>query len=99
MASAYVAENSDHLLSGLIVAGCRNNGGRPLSCKENLEEVDIPVLDIWGGKNDKDAIAAYYREELASEKYQQMKVSGVNHSFDDYEGEFVSSVVSWLKKQ
>lgn len=99
MASAFVSENPDQPIAGLIVAGCRNNGGYPLSCKENLQNIDIPVLDIWGGNNKKDSDAANDREELVSERYKQIEISGANHKFEGYESEFVSAVINWLKAQ
>lgn len=99
MASAFVSENPGQIKTGLIVAGCRNNGEEPLSCKENLQSVNIPVLDIWGGNNAKDSDAASDREEMVSKNYQQVEVSGANHKFEGYESMFVSSVVNWLKSQ
>ena len=99
MASAFVSENPEQILSGLIIAGCRNNGGYPLSCEENIQNVDIPVLDIWGGDNSKDSDAASDREGLASASYEQKEVPGANHKFEGYESEFVSSVVIWLKQR
>ena len=99
MASAFISENPDQHISGLIVAGCRNNGSYPLACNENLENVDIPVLDIWGGDNGKDSNSAHDRGELISENYKQLEIPGANHKFDDYESELVASVVNWLKGQ
>lgn len=99
MASSYVAENQNHGLSGLIVAGCRNNGGKPLSCIENLESINIPVLDIWGGDNNKDSNSASYREALRSKSYTQAEITGANHKFEDYDDELVTTVSLWLEKQ
>lgn len=99
MASAFVSENSNHGLAGLIVAGCRNNGGYPLSCDENLQGVNLPVLDIWGGDNGKDSRAASERSGMVSDTYAQVEISGANHKFEGYEDELVDSVVSWLKSQ
>ena len=53
MASAFMAENVNAPIKGLIIAGCRNNGDYPLSCSETIKEVKIKVLDIWGGANGK----------------------------------------------
>lgn len=97
--SSFISENPDQSVSGLIVVGCRNNGGYPLSCEENLQDVDIPVLDIWGGNNEKDSNAASDRSGLVSEAYKQVEVSGANHKFEGYESELVSSTVDWLKAQ
>ena len=99
MASAFVSETSDELISGLIVVGCRNNGGELLSCRENLKNINIQVLDIWGGKNAKDTKAAEERKELVSEKYKQVSISGANHKFDGYEKKLVFAVAIWLKSQ
>lgn len=99
MASSFVSENPKHSISGLIVAGCRNNGGYPLSCEENLQDVNIRVLDIWGGNNGKDSDAASDRSNLVSGIYTQIEISGANHKFDGYERELVSSTVDWLKAQ
>lgn len=54
MVSAFVFSNPGEPISGLVVVGCRNNGGFPLSCGNNLAGVDIPVLDIWGEEDDMD---------------------------------------------
>ena len=99
MASAFVSENPDQPISGLVIVGCRNNGGYPLSCEENLQNVDIPVLDVWGGNNDKDSDAASDREGFISEHYQQAVISGANHKLDGYDNDLVSSVTRWLQMQ
>ena len=99
MASAFVSENPDIGLKGLIVVGCRNNGSEPLSCMQNLQNVNIPVLDIWGGKNSKDSDAASDRESLVSNTFTQVEIPGANHKFDDYDDELISAVVSWLQAQ
>lgn len=99
MASAFVSGTPDHGLAGLIVAGCRNNGGQPLSCDQNLRTIDLPVLDIWGGKNGKDSRAAAERRGMLSGSYRQEEIVGANHKFERYEDELVDTVVVWLEKQ
>ena len=97
MASAFVADNPTQPLSGLIVAGCRNNGGTPLSCIKSLQKVEIAVLDIWGGDNLKDSKSAAKRSDMVSDKYTQVSIDDGNHKFEGYESEFVQAVVDWLK--
>ena len=99
MASAFVSKNNNHGLEGLVVAGCRNNGGYPLSCNQNLQGVNIPVLDIWGGNNDKDSRSASERSEMVSETYTQVEITGANHKFEGDEDKRVDAVASWLKSQ
>jgi hypothetical protein len=99
MASAYVAGYPGSGLAGLIVAGCRNNGGVPLSCKQNLEGVGLPVLDVWGDKNDKDSRAAWDRRSMKSETYEQIAIAGANHKFEGEESALVRVVTQWLEEQ
>jgi dienelactone hydrolase len=99
MASSFVAEKPTQAINGLILAGCRNSGGPPLDCEENVTDIKIPILDIWGGDNEKDSDAATDREALVSDIYQQVSISDGNHKFDGVEDEFVSAVVKWLKSQ
>ena len=99
MASAFLLENPDQPIKGLIIAGCRNNGGPPLNCKKNVKKLKLPILDIWGGSDEKDSKAAKKRESLQSDTYTQVEISGTNHKFDGYENLFVYAVSSWLEKQ
>lgn len=99
MASAFVSDNPDQPIAGLIVAGCRNNGEPPLSCLPSLQKINIPVLDIWGGGNGKDSNAALEREGLVSSSYKQVEIPDANHRFDGSEPALVSAVVTWLKSQ
>ncbi len=99
MSSSFMAEYPNSGLSGLIVAGCRNNGGSPLACDENLENVKGPVLDIWGGGNGKDSKAAAQRTGMVSDVYTQVEIYDANHKFEGYEDDLVSAVVKWLKEQ
>lgn len=99
MASAFVADNPGAPIAGLIVAGCRNSGPRPLDCRQNLRKVRIPVLDIWGGDSWKDNDSAIERKGMISDRYSQQKIAGGDHRFKHKEGEFVSAVVDWLKSQ
>ena len=99
MASAFIAEYPKTPIAGLIVAGCRNNGGEPLACDHNLQMIDIPVLDIWGAANRKDRTAAAQRTYLKSPQYRQVAIDGANHTFEGKETEFTSAVVEWLREQ
>ena len=99
MSSAFVSENPEQQVSGLILAGCRNNGGYPFSCNENLQNINIPILDIWGGDNEKDSDSALERQKMVSYTYKQVEISGANHKFKGYETELVDAVVKWLEAQ
>jgi len=98
MASAFVFEHPNNRLSDLIVAGCRSNGGIPLTCDENLKGVTLPVLDIWGNQNRKDATKSL-RKEMISNTYTQVEIDVANHKFEGYEDRLVAAVKKWLKNQ
>lgn len=99
MVSHYAAEQNSPLVKGFIVTGCRNNGGNPLSCKDNFKTVTLPVLDIWGTSNHKDQKAGTERANLISEHYQQQPIDDAQHSFPDHEAQLQTLVIDWLKTQ
>jgi len=99
MASAFIANTANHGISGLIIVGCRNNGPNPLACDENMNNVSIPVLDLWGDASNKDVVAAGDRSNLVNKKYQQLAIPGANHKLEEHDDELVDAVITWLKQQ
>lgn len=99
MATAYLANNDKHGISGYIGIGMRNaKFGGPMDSASNLEEIDIPVIDIYGdGGDGKDAKHAARREELVSDTYKQVFIPDAEHRFSGHEDEMVKAVVDWLK--
>jgi len=99
MASSFKPEAHNTQINGLIIAGCRNNGGEPLSCIANVKNRALPILDIWGEGDVKDDQSASERKTLQSPHYQQVQISGANHKFDGYDFELNGAVIQWLKAQ
>ena len=100
MTTAYLANTENHGIHGFIGVGIRNGGGDPLDSASNLESVNIPVVDIYGdGGDGRDANHAERREELASDTYKMVFISGAGHRFSDHENEMIKAVVDWLKEQ
>lgn len=99
MASAFMVEHPDAPIKGLILIGCRNNGGYPLSCYRTVKNVEVPVLDVWGNASEKDKQAGAERTELVSDRYQQVVVEKANHTFDGWEDELLEAVFEWLEAQ
>jgi len=98
MASAYIASTSDHGISGFIGLGMRNNGNPPLDARENLRDVDLPVLDIYGdGGNLKDYYHANDRTSLVSTNYKQLLIKNADHKFTQHQQEMIKSVINWLQ--
>lgn len=100
MTTAYLANTENHGIHGFIGVGIRNGGGEPLDSASNLESISIPVVDIYGdGGDGKDANHAERREDLVSETYKMVFISGAKHRFSEHENEMVKAVVDWLKQQ
>ncbi len=99
MAAAYLAAHPEAPVDGLVVIGCRNNGGAPLDCRQSLETVERPVLDLWGGADTKDKRAGRQRRHLRSDRYTQMEIAGASHRFEGHEQALTTAVVEWLKKR
>lgn len=97
MAAAYVANKNNPAINGLVIIGCRNNGGDPLDCAENVSSIKIPVLDLWGNGSRKDERAGEERESFKSATYSQVVIDGATHKFEGYEDELVDAVIKWLK--
>ena len=98
MVSAFLSTQSPQPIQGLIIVGCRNNGGTPFNCLENVEGLSLPILDIWGGASGKDANAASARESLKSASFTQIEIEGADHKLKGYDDEFTAAVIGWLKK-
>jgi pimeloyl-ACP methyl ester carboxylesterase len=99
MASAYLNEQQNSSISGLVVLGCRNNGDNRLDCQHNLQNLELPVLDLWGDGSEKDVKSARQRALLQSNRYQQVAIPGANHRFSGHEAELLSAVSAWIKTQ
>jgi hypothetical protein len=96
MSAAFVADNKEVDIHGLIVAGIRNNGGWPLDGEASLRKVTIPVLDIYGADNFNDVNAANERGYLVSGIYSQVSIPGGGHRFEGVEAAFTREVIVWL---
>lgn len=97
MSSAFLADNPDAPVRGLIVAGIRHDGGMPMNGRLNLERVALPVLDIWGDDGGVDGRYAAERRDLVSETYTQVPIPEANHSFERHETVFAERVIDWLR--
>lgn len=98
MSSSFLSEIGSPDIKGFVIIGCRNNGGDPFSCVNNVDNIqDIPILDIWGAKNKRDRKSAQSREYLLSDNYKQVSINGANHKLDGHDDELKKVVIDWLK--
>jgi len=98
MASAFLYKHNDSSIKGLILANCRNDGGGVLSCARSVQNLDLPILDIWGGQNKEDTKAALERESYISPTYTQIELERANHRFDGYTNQLNGVILQWLER-
>jgi pimeloyl-ACP methyl ester carboxylesterase len=97
MTSSFLSEFDNLPIKGFIAVGCRNNGGYPFSCIDNVKNIkNIPILDIWGGDNKKDNKSAHQRSYLVSDTYTQVSIYGANHKLDGYDDELKDAIIHWI---
>jgi len=99
MTSSFLSEFENPPIKGFIVVGCRNNGGYPFSCIDNVGDIkNIPILDIWGESSRADKESASERKYLISNNYKQVSIKDANHRLDGYDEELQDTVINWLNK-
>lgn len=102
MATSYLAKKPDAGIAGFIGVGIRTYGEGDLNTTENLRQIDIPVVDIFGdGGDGKDADHAQEHEVYVGQNYEQILIPGADHQFTEskHEQQMVAAVVGWIKKQ
>ena len=95
MSAYYASRNPD--IAGVVIIGCRNNGGYPLDCSSTIKHSKVPVLDIHGTGSHRDAHAAQNRSRYVGSDYRQIAINGADHKFTGYDQELIQVVVEWLQ--
>lgn len=75
----------------------------PLKLLEVIEEVEIPILDIYGSRDFKEVIDQAADRRLAGRKgenpwYQQIEIEGADHHFSGLDTVLNKRISGWLKK-
>ena len=66
-----------------------------------IEKIKIPMFDIYGSLDFKEAIESAPDRRLASKKsgddlYMQIEIKGADHSFNNMEKELVKQIIKWI---
>ncbi len=99
MTSAYLVSHPKSKIAGYIAVGCRGNESKLISCNDNMKNIQIPVLDLWGDGNEDDKKYAATRSSLQSKNYTQHPFPNANHVLDGVDGFLVEEVESWLEER
>ncbi|NKB35944.1 MAG: DUF3530 family protein [Gammaproteobacteria bacterium] len=75
-----------------------------LKLLKTLEELDLPVLDIYGSRDMLEVRNAVHDRRLASRKgnnsaYQQMTIEGADHYYTGVDEVLIKRIQGWLQKQ
>ncbi|MEJ2467790.1 MAG: DUF3530 family protein [Campylobacterales bacterium] len=99
MTSGYLVSHPKAPIAGYIAVGCRGNESRVISCNDNMPQIKVRVLDVWGRANEADERFAKTRAKLVGPEYEQYGIDGANHVLDGAEGFFVDAVETWLEEE
>lgn len=101
MASAFLAKYPEAGIDGFVAVGLRNGGNYPLNPMDHLQEIKIPILDVYSDATQRDTNDAAMRKKFESRRYEQIKFKGADYDFSqrDQLGEMLFFVRIWLDKQ
>jgi dienelactone hydrolase len=99
MTTAYLAATEVPSVSGYIGIGVLEGGGELLDANLNIRKLKVPILDLYADSTPLDLKSAEARRPLVGPNFQQVRITGANHSFKDHEASLAREVVAWLKSQ
>ncbi len=104
MASYYLAR-SEHNIQALVAIGMSAQHSQPdINSAASLKLIDIPVLDIYGGRDFPSVLQTAEKRRLGAahnERYQQIVIPDAYHFFDntDHEKQLIEVVDEWLQQK
>lgn len=103
MTMRYVEDVPEASVLGLVLIGMQGGTETVHDNAATLEKVRLPVLDLYGsddlpGVVDFTGRKANAARQAGNDAFQQTRVEGANHFFDDLEDELVEVVAGWLEK-
>lgn len=105
MAAHYMAIKPDPSIQAFVAIGVsgKMHEKNKVGYLTSLKTIKVPVLDIFGSndlelvlKSEKDK--AKVARKAGNKNYTQVKITGANHFFDNYDDVLVKRVRGWLKK-
>lgn len=99
MASYALRDRAGTAVAGFVGIGMGGADSGPMSVRDSLRRMAMPVLDLYGDEDLKNVLerAPERREAGRSPRYTQRMVAGANHFFDGQEDALVDIVAAWLE--
>jgi pimeloyl-ACP methyl ester carboxylesterase len=102
MAVYYLSRDPSSAVDSLVIIGM-SPGIKGDENIESLRRIDLPVFDLYGGKDLEPVLASAPQRaaagKVASPKYRQQRVEAANHFFQGQEAELLQQVSGWLAEQ
>ena len=99
MTSYYLSQKHPDLVKGFIAIGMSGGSKHAvMDPLQTLKTVQVPVFDLFGS-NDLPEVLAHEQakqQAAANTNFQQRRVEGANHFFDDHNEALVDAVSNWL---
>ena len=103
MTAAALAGDADLAPAGAVLIGMGGSEGDPhLDSVAHLEQLSLPVLDLYGSR-DLDSVLAGRKararaaRRAGNDAYRQVEIAGANHFFTGLEATLVRKVRGWLE--
>jgi len=102
MANSYLAKDASKIRAYVAIGmGGEMSGPKELNNLAYLEQIDLPLLDLYGSQDLESVVDTVKKRKQAARKagnqdYRQVEVAGANHFFVGLETELIRRVKSWL---
>ena len=104
MASWYIATQKNEQIKGIVTIGLSDLELQPdINILQSIENIQLPLFDLYGSR-DLDSVlhSAAARKKAAiksaNRDYQQKRITGADHFFNNYDDALVRTVYGWLKR-
>ncbi len=103
MSTYYLASNPDHPIRGFVGIGMNQSDIDIMDNASNLEQITIPVLDLYGSR-DLDGVMASVKKRATgaaragNDNYRQLEIEGADHFFNGRADTLVKRVYSWIER-
>lgn len=103
MSTYYLSQHKPDIL-GFVGIGMPDLGkDKRMMASENLQQIIVPVLDIYGSGDLESVIGSSKKRAAAAQKagnknYQQVIIKGADHFFKGKEKELLKKTAEWMEK-
>lgn len=103
MVLKFLTSGSANEVQAAVVVGLSVTELEGDSVIADLEKIKLPLLDLFGDRDDELVIGSAAKRKVAAKKanntdYRQLKITGADHQFSGLPSELVSRIYTWLAR-